>query len=192
MLMLSCIVAAAGNPPSKRLTFGMEWGYSAAFHYGKHYNFFAPDGYRVIEQENHFTFMSNAEVSIHVGCNLREDMNLSLYAGYAGIGNYHHGIPLSLRFTKYWEENAKMDRWLTFIDLGSGISLKSPVREILRCKLGGGYRISLSKDVKLDFLVSLQTTYTHPEIIYADMAIDRVNRNNAYVSALSLGVGLDF
>ena len=61
-------------------------------------------------------------------------------------------------------------------------------------KIGGGYRISLSKDTKLDFLFSARLTYTHPYIFYDDTQIshNKINRNNAWLSALSIGISLSF
>ena len=84
------------------------------------------------------------------------------------------------------------DRWFSFIDLGSGISIKEHPQAILTGKAGGGYRISLSRDTKLDFNMALRTVLTHPDIYhYGDMIPhDKVNRNNAYNSALSLGIAL--
>ena len=79
-------------------------------------------------------------------------------------------------------------------ELGSGICIKRPVQEILSGKIGGGYRISLSRTTKLDFLVSARMTYTHPQVTYDKEVIshDMVRRNNAYASALSLGISLTF
>ena len=86
------------------------------------------------------------------------------------------------------------DRWFSFIDLGSGISVKTHPQEILTGKIGGGYRMSLSRNTKLDFLVSLRSALTHPDIEYYGTEIEysRINRNNAYVSAMSFGIALTF
>ena len=54
--------------------------------------------------------------------------------------------------------------------------------------------MSLSRYSKLDFIISARMTYTHPQITYDQEVISQemVRRNNAYVSALSLGIGLTF
>lgn len=177
-----------------RITFGAEWGYIGVFYSGYHYNFFAPEGYRVDPRGHEFKYDSNAEVYLHVGYNINEKYNVSLYAGFSAVEDYHHTLPVSLRLTRFYGASHMDDRWLTFVDLGSGLSLKKNPQEILTAKVGGGYRLSLSRNTKLDIIFSLRSVLTHPDITYYDTAIDRsrINRNNAYLSAASLGLALTF
>ena len=162
-------------------TFGIEWGFIAQIHSGYHYNFFAPEGFRVDEIRHSFKYRSNADMYIHGGKNFGKYWNLSLYVGYAGVGDIHNAMPVSLRATR-------------FLDDGSGISFKMPVQEIFTGKIGGGYRLALSKDTGLDMICAVRMTYTHPQIIYDKEPIDfdMVNRSNAYVSAVSIGLALTF
>ncbi len=175
-------------------TSGVEWGYDATFHKLWHYNFFSPEGYRVNQSENTFFYKNNAEAYLNAGYNIDHNWNISLYLGIAGLGDLHKAIPISLRGTYYWDDNPLNDRWFTFIDLGSGISWKRPVQEIFSGKAGGGYRMSLSRDVKLDFLLAFKATYTHSDIIYDDVRIDseRINRNDMLLSAIYLGMAINF
>lgn len=177
-----------------RITFGAEWGYIGVFYSGYHYNFFAPEGYRVDPRGHEFKYDSNAEVYLHVGYNINEKYNVSLYAGFSAVEDYHHTLPVSLRLTRFYGASHMDDRWLTFVDLGSGLSLKKNPQEILTAKVGGGYRLSLSRNTKLDIIFSLRSVLTHPDITYYDTEIDRsrINRNNAYLSAASLGLALTF
>ena len=177
-----------------KYTFGVEWGYVATFQSGYRYIFFPPEGYRVDVRDNSFRLQSNADLYIHSGINLSRSWNLSLYTGYAGVGDIHKVLPVSIRVTRYFGKDPLSDRWFAFSDLGSGICFKRPVQEILTGKIGGGYRMSLSRYSKLDFIISARMTYTHPQITYDQEIIshDMVRRNNAYVSALSLGLGLTF
>lgn len=186
--------AGAGNTSFPRLTYGVEWSYIGVFYSGYHYNFFAPEGYRVDSREYGFMYDSNAEGYIHIGYNLSAQDNISLYTGLTAIMDYHHTIPVSIRYTRYYGKDHLSDRWFSFIDLGSGYSVKANPQFILTGKFGGGYRISLSRDTKLDILVSLRSTLTHPDIVYYDIPInhEKINRNNAYISALSLGMALTF
>ena len=177
-----------------KYTFGVEWGYVATFQSGYRYIFFPPEGYRVDVRDNSFRLQNNADLYIHSGVNLSRSWNLSLYAGYAGVGDIHKVLPVSIRATRYFGKDPLSDRWFAFTDLGSGICFKRPVQEILTGKIGGGYRMSLSRHSKLDFIISARMTYTHPQITYDQEVISQemVRRNNAYVSALSLGLGLTF
>lgn len=179
---------------ARRITFGAEWGYVFTFCRGYHYNFFSPDGWRVNETDVSMCNFSNAEINFHVGYNFSEKWNLSAYAGFTAIQDTDYCVPVSLRATRYFNPNRKGDRWLSFIDLGSGISIKKHPQEILTAKIGTGYRISLSERTKLDFLASLRMNYTHSNIIFDNTEIqyDRINRNNIYGCALSVGASLTF
>jgi hypothetical protein len=197
ILLIICsfnICVKAQNSEFPRFTFGAEWGYVATVQSGYRCIFFPPEGYRVDVRDNSFGLHSNADMYMHGGMNLNENWNISLYIGYAGVSDIHKVIPVSIRTTRFFGRNHLADRWFAFTDLGSGICLKRPVQEILCGKIGGGYRLSLSRDTKLDFILSARMTYTHPQIIYDKMIIshDMVRRNNAYVSAISCGLGLTF
>jgi hypothetical protein len=65
---------------------------------------------------------------------------------------------------------------------------------ILTGKAGCGYRLSLSRDTKLDFIAAWRILLTHPDIYYYGMEVSpgRINRNNAYISAISFGIALSF
>lgn len=191
------LVSGAGDKtfkPYPSFTFGAEWGYVATLQSGFHHNYFSPDGYRCDTRGNSFLLHSNGDVYVNAGYNFNGHWNLSLYVGYAGVHDIHHVVPLSLRGTRYFGKDPLKDRWFAFLDLGSGFCLKKDIQEILVGKVGGGYRLSLSRDLKLDILLSARMTYTHPQVVHDGMDIpsDRTNRNNAYVGALSLGLGVSF
>lgn len=175
-------------------TFGLEWGYIGTFYCMTHYNFFAPEGFRVDEKAEWTGYISNADMYMHFGWNLSPVWNLSLYIGYAGIGEFHDSIPVSIRGTRYFGQDMMEDRWFAFVDAGSGLCLKTPLQEIFSGKIGGGYQLSLSRDTKLNFMLSFRTTYTHPVIHYENNRIQmsQTNRNNALTGALSIGMGLAF
>ena len=191
--LLMPIIASAGERSGK-LTFGTEWGYIHTFYSGYHNNFFSPDGWRVDEKDWGTCSLKNAEVYLHMGYNLSDRWNLSVYAGYTNIGTVNHCIPVSMRATRYFKENEKGDRWLTFIDLGSGIAARKHPQEILTGKLGTGYRISLSEGTKMDIIASFRMNYAHTDIIYENtgISLDKINRNNYYASAVSVGISLTF
>ena len=178
----------------KRITMGVDWGYVSSFHCGRHDNFFSEIGYRVDVESQSLGYKSNGEVYMHCGYNLNNNWNLSVYAGIEGIYDIHKVIPVSLRATRYFKQNSLGDRWFTFLDGGSGISLTSHPQAIATGKAGCGYRFSLSTATKLDFVASYRMTLTHPELIYDGYRIpkDMINRNNAYVSGISIGLALTF
>lgn len=197
MLCAFNIVVSAQNAAEKpypRFTVGAEWSYLATISSGYHHNFFSDEGYRVNLEDHSFGYRTNGDVFIHAGYNFNEFWNLSLYIGFAGVDRYENIMPISLRGTRYFGDNPLEDRWFTFVDLGSGVTLKMPVQEILCGKIGYGYRMSLSRDTKLDFHIAARMTYTHTNIIYDNTLIPRemTNRNNVYAGALSLGMAVIF
>lgn len=195
MFFIICsIICRAEKRSCPRVTYGVEWGYIAVFYSGYHYNFFAPEGYRVDPRGYEFRYDSNAEAYVHVGYNLSDDFTLAVYMGVSAFKDYHTTIPVSLRATWFWEEDPMDDRWFCFADAGSGISLKKVPKEIFNGKFGVGYRLSLSRNTKLDIHLSVRSSYTHPDIYYYDDLIEEewINRNNAYLSAFALGMSLSF
>ena len=190
-----CVKAQeTGEERFPRFTFGAEWGYVATVWEFTHNNFFSAEGYRINEKGNAFGYHSNGEVYLHAGYNFDEYWNLSLYAGYGGVNGMHKIVPISIRATRYYGNDPLTDRWFTFAGLGSGICLKRPVQEILAAKTGLGYRLSLSRDTKLDIHIAARATYTHMNIIYDGVPIDadRTNRNQFLIGALSLGMAVVF
>ena len=194
VMLLTSIGLKAQTEPVPRFTFGAEWGYVRVFYSGYHHNFFSPEGYRADPREYGFNTISNVEGYVHGGYNLSDKYNISLYMGLTALMKYHHAIPVSVRVTRYYKTNNLGDRWFGFIDLGSGVSIKKEPDMMLSGKIGAGYRLSLSRRTSLDFIAGLRTVLTHPDIYYYGTLIpqDKINRNNAYMSALSLSISLTF
>ena len=192
MTLLSTTASAMTHSATEGFTFGAEWGYVGIFYSGYHYNFFAPEGYRVDPRGHEFMYSINGEGYLHAGYNFSDKSELSMYLGFSAIQDYHHIIPISIRYTTFYKQNSKGDRWFSLVDVGSGLSIKKRPEELISGKIGGGYRISLSKDTKLDFMLSLRSVLTHPDINYygTEIPADKVNRNNAYVSAISFSMAL--
>lgn len=193
-LLMGGTINRAQETAQPKFTFGAEWGYIGVFFSGYHYNFYAPEGYRVDTRGHDFMHDGNAEAFLHAGCNLSENYNVSVYLGFSAVEDYHHVIPVSIRLTRYYGESHMSDRPFAFIDLGSGASIKKNPQKILTGKAGCGYRLSLSRNTKLDFIAAYRIMLTHPDIRYDNTEISdgRINRNNAYISAISLGMALTF
>ena len=194
---LCTLAASGGNSSTDKLpkfTYGAEWSYAATFYTADHYNFYAPEGHRENLENSRFKYNSDGDITLHVGYNLNSNWNLALYMGYTALAEYHPAIPVSLRATRYFGADHLENRWFTFADAGTGFSIKSRPESLISGKLGGGYRISLSRYTKLDFLAALRYFYTHPDIEYYNEIIDHkdINRNNAHVVSLSVGVSLTF
>ena len=194
MLIQLSLYAEGKGVSDDRITFGVEWNYIASLHCGIHHNFYAQEGYRVNLNDSSFGYVSNGEVSLFCGYDFRPDWNISLHAGYAGVYDLSKVVPISVRVTKYYKANEKGDRWFGYIDGGSGVCLKKDPQAIGVGKIGGGYRIALSKDTSLDLIAACRVSFLHPSVIYEGYEVpsEKINRNNAYVSALSFGISISF
>ena len=185
---------AQGSEDYPRITYGAEWSYLVSAFSAYHYNYFSPEGYRYNSKGASSGLLGSGEGLLHVGYNVTDSWNLAIYAGFTGISDIHNAVPVSFRATHYFKEDRKGDRWFTFADAGTGISIKKQPQEIVALKLGGGYRVSLSRDTKLDFNAALRCTYTHPDIYFDYELITRrwINRNNAIVLSASVGMAVTF
>ena len=196
LILLLCSSAMGANPQKEqpKVTFGLEWGYLATFFDGRHYNFFDPEGFRVDTQSQKLSYSTNGEVLVHAGYNFNELWNLSLYTGYSGAGEHQPVLPIFLRATRYIGRTHMQDRWFVFLDAGSGICLQQKPQEIFTGRLGCGYRLSLSRYTKLDFMAGLRMLYTHPEIIHYGVLISNelINRSEGHIASLNISIALTF
>ena len=119
--------------------------------------------------------------------------NLSIYAGYGGL--YGTKVfPVSLRGTYYITKDITHPHWLTYMDLGCGLEnfKKMPG---WTGKAGAGYRIPLSRSVKLDFLLSYQCAYADIPFSDADgeyLPAQNIRRNDNFLSSFLVGIGIMF
>ena len=197
VLLLCCIAGASaqtGKTDMPKWTFGTELSYSATFFAYEYHYFISPDGYRDLIEVNKALYDTDSELNLHVGYNFNDNWNLSLHLGYTEAGYFHKTVPVSLRATRYFGDNPMNDRWFAFADVGSGISLKDKPQGIACGKIGGGYRLSLSRYSKLDFIVALRTAYTHPDISYYGVKIlpTDISTNDGLICSLTFGIGLTF
>lgn len=180
-----------------RFTFGIESSMAVDFLDYFHSNFISFEGDRIDVKGFVSKPHINGQFLVHGGVNLSGNLNLSLYTGVIGAGRGGRVYPLSLRLSWYSGTDPLRNRWIVFGSAGGGFgALKIPTRISAECRLGGGYRISLNRIAKLDFLVALQEIYTHPEVYEEDagdyVPADRLRRNNIFCSALTFGIALTF
>ena len=111
-----------------------------------------------------------------------------------GLADFHNAVPINIRVTRLWGCNPLIDRWFTFADIGTGITIRNPIQANAAVKLGGGYRLALSRDTKIDFLAALRGTYTQPQVHnrHELISIEATNRNDAFLLSISVGISLTF
>jgi len=194
ILFFSSVLGAQSRTGLPRYTFGAEWSYTATFFTGHRYYFIAPEGFRVDDRNDEFKYFTDAEIFAHAGMNINSKWNLSLYLGYIGIGDFHAGIPLSVRATRFFGDDHLRDRWFAYCDIGSGLSMKEHPQALFTAKAGGGYRLSFSRLTKLDFIASIRFIHTHPDIIFygEKIRMEQINRNIGYTLSTSFGLSITF
>lgn len=194
ILSMICLCAEARKDSAHRITFGAEWSYVGTFFTGYHYNYFTPDGYRFNVTGYDSRFYNNGEALVHIGYDINDLWNISAYAGMTGLADFHNAVPINIRVTRLWGCNPLIDRWFTFADIGTGITIRNPIQANAAVKLGGGYRLALSRDTKIDFLAALRGTYTQPQVHnrHELISIEATNRNDAFLLSISVGISLTF
>ncbi|MBO8445287.1 MAG: hypothetical protein IAC23_06300 [Bacteroidetes bacterium] len=200
ILMQAGPVLNAGNPdrPFPRMTFGVEGNFLLNFGAWRHFNYIADEGYRVNIKDFRSSANANGQLLANVGCNISRRVNIALYAGIAGLYEDKAAIPVSVRVTVLYGQNPLKCRWFSFADAGAGIGSFYEKDVSPFAKLGGGYRISLSRSVKLDFMIAYQLLASHPGVteeidgVPTPVTGTRLRRNDMLTNALSFGIGLNF
>lgn len=200
LITAAALTAAAREPVRNfpRFTFGIEGSFIMTALSYTHSNYIADDGYRV--DDRHFSTRpsGNGELLLNAGYNIDRYMNLAFCSGFSGISRGEAVIPMSLRFSFFFGDDPVKARWFSFVDGGAGISVGRKAGLSPVAKIGAGYRISLTRSAKLDFLVSLRGIYSHPqvkEIVDGAAAVvpaGRLRRSQAFHGALTFGIGLNF
>ncbi len=173
-------------------TYGVELDYSAAFCNFYHHNYLASGtGNRVDATGSDLYYENNGIVLGHFGVNAGKHLNFSVYGGYGSIAREEQIFPLSLRATWLFGKDPLSSRWLCFLD--GGVAIRSSAETGGIGKIGGGYRISLSRSVKLDLMFSYQLVYS--EITIADsngvtVTENRMRRNDNYLNSINLAIGI--
>ncbi len=172
-------------------TFGIEIDYASTIACTYHHNFRSAEGYRVNEKESGFLYNGNGAVLVHAGLNLGRHYNLSLYAGYEGLADNFRVFPVSIRNTWLFGKKADHSGWLCYVDAGCGFR-DAGGKPAITGKAGGGYRLSLSGKVNLDFLLSYRIAYAELPLVEngENVPESRIMRNNNYLSAINIGIGI--
>lgn len=201
VIIFAAVFTAAAEKPARDFpgfTFGMEGNFILSAISYSHINYIAADGYRVDRRGLVCRPAVNGELLLNAGYNIDRHLNMALCFGVSGISRGETVFPISLRLTVLFGRDPLKARWFSFIDGGAGIGTATEARFSPAAKLGGGYRISLTRSAKLDFILSLRSIYTQPQITeFSDgdmvkVPSERIRRSQAFYNAIMLGIGLNF
>ena len=198
VMSFSFLQASETRRDFPRITFGAEGNFILTAATWRHFNYVADAGYRVNIKGYDYSPVFNGQILANIGCNISGRVNLSLYSGYGGIYRKKTAVPLMLRVTYFWGKDPLAHRWFSCADTGvvtDGLEFSTAAP----CgRLGGGYRLSLSRSVKLDFLVTYQRLSDHPEVTElvdgteTPVTGGRLRRSDVLINAVTFGIALNF
>ena len=186
------LLSQAFNP---RLSYGLEWGYTATFYKASQHNFICSEGYRIIENPDNRSFFSNGTVLANVGMDLNSVLNASFHTGLIGVYSRRWMVPLELRAT-CCPSGLHADGAL----FQAGTALLIPTTELYTpafgARLGGGYRLAVYRNFSVDLLLSFTFTLDHesitdPDTLQSVPAAD-IKRNSSEYYGLNLSLAVNF
>jgi len=195
MLFMAFPIQGQERSGHRKFTAGLEWNYSAQLFNDFEYNYITVVGDRSHCMGSKFDYHTNGQLLGSLGCNLFGHSNISIYAGYAGLGNDNRVFPVSVRYT-YAFSKRKSDGYLAYADGGIGVSNEKAHNYSRIFKSGGGYRIYIGNNANMDFMAGIQAAFTHPGIFDADTGREVTGSNfkksDAWLYSISLGMSINF
>lgn len=196
-LLAAVLNASAARPSSVPFfKYGLEWGTTGTLYTTMHQNYTAEEGYRVDDNRDYWTYISNAFFLANIGFNITERLSLGVYSGYSGISTENRIIPLTGR-ASFYPKGIASDGMVCFLDGGVGFKdIKNPSAVCMLGSLGSGYHLALSRSVSIDFLANLRYALDHPEIIDPDsgkaVPSGHIRRNNASYCSINFSIAINF
>ncbi|MBQ9661319.1 MAG: hypothetical protein IJV37_08720 [Bacteroidales bacterium] len=175
---------------------GAEWGYSQCLYRSWSYNYFSEEGYRVYDDQQGWLLRPNGSVFLQIGYDLSAKVNVALNAGYLGTGENNRLLPVLLRLS-YFPKTTTADGLFGWVQGGPALHFHTEERPVAWTEsLGAGYRIALTEECNLDFLLGVRLTQDHPLIPNPEAPgyVSRHNilKNNAGYCALDLTIAVNF
>lgn len=181
----------------RRISFGLEMGYIQGFFSHHRYNFLSQDGYRLHSREAGFDFTPNGYIEAFVAYSIKKNHQIAFHGGYKGVAATSRCFDLAVRYSFFYKGMAA-DGFFSSVKAGTGVSSRLDLDRRFIClgSLSEGYRLKLSPNVNLDFIVSLCCAFDHPEIINPEgpgyVPEQNILRNTAGYYAVSFGLALSF
>ena len=192
LLLAASQLSMAWKP---RISYGLEWGYSATFLKTAQHNFICAEGYRIIDNPESWRYFSNGTIIAGAGIDLGNHFNLSLNSGILGVYSKRWVIPAELR-VKYCPAGLLSDGFL--LQAGGGAVFPTSVLHEtgVRGLAGCGYRIAVYKSISIDILLSATFTLDHERILDPDTGQyvyrSDITANTAEYYAVNLSLAINF
>ena len=192
-MLLGINAVLDARPP--RLSYGLEWGYTATMLKTAQHNFICAEGYRIIENPQTWWYYSNGSILADAGLDIGQHFNLSAYSGIIGVYSKRWMIPAELRL-RYCPAGLHSDGFI-FQAGGGALFPTATLRETgIRGLIGGGYRLAVYRDISVDLLLSMHLSVDHERIVDPDTGnyVPRMQiaANTAEYYALNISVAINF
>ena len=192
MLITASQISMAWKP---RISYGMEWGYSATFLKTAQHNFICEEGYRIVDNPESNRYLSNGTIMFNAGTDLGNHFNVSACTGILGVYAKRWVIPMELR-VKYLPAGVQCNGFLLQAAGGAEFPTSVLHETGLRGLLGCGYRLAVYKSISVDVLLSATVTLDHERILDPDTAeyVSRakITANTAEYYAVNLSLAINF
>lgn len=196
ILLVAILLPAATYAQQKAsaFRFGVEWGAGSQFASRYHYNYVQDTGFRIDDKDSRLCAALLGNVMGFAGVDVSEQLGLAIYGGVAGISADRQMIPVLLR-TSFYPSGCGSDGYFAFFDLGTDARSLISDSSIL-ADIGAGRRLALSKDIRLDFLLTLRTLQQTPVITDPDygtiIPAENIRVSYAGIYAIGLSISLEF
>lgn len=192
LLLLPSAILKAGTP---RITWGLEWGYTATMLKTSQHNFICDEGYRIIENPVTWRYFSNGSVLACAGADITEHINLSAYTGLQGVYSRRWVVPAMLRMK--WSPSGLRSDGFMLIAGGGHVFPTTTLRETgMETQAGVAYRIAFIRGLSVDLLLTWNFTLDWENITDPDTRklVPRTNitNNSTEYQALNLSIALNF
>jgi len=191
-LILCTSLLYAGKP---RISYGLEWGYSATFLKTSQHNYICNEGYRIIENPVTWRYFSNGSVLANLGVSLTDNFNMSVYSGLLGVYSKRWMVPIELRM-RWCPSGLYSDGLIFHAGAAANFPTSSLYETGFRAIAGIGYRLAVSGSISVDLLLSYNFTLDSETIIDPDTRTPvhrtMIENNATEYQALNLSLAINF
>ena len=164
MVAATSVAGAETHPASpKGFKTGIEWGIDAAFYSNHYYNFITESGYAIRGRHNSSMFIPNGTLSLSAVYDFGNGGRLSLLAGYCGLADKYRVIPVTLRGA-WFSPVTRYAGWTAFTEAGMTVRDDFKTRPDPVISAGFGWRVSVSADADLEFMVRYRCALRQPPL----------------------------
>ncbi|MBR3075945.1 MAG: hypothetical protein IKH11_09380, partial [Bacteroidales bacterium] len=144
-LLMQAALLRAWQP---RISYGLEWGYTATILKTSQHNFICNEGYRIVNDSAAGCFYSNGAVMAFGGVDLFDKWNISLGSGLLGVYSRRWIVPVELR-GKWCPSGLHSDGFVFQAAAALTFPTSSLHESGMRALAGFGYRFSIYRSISV-------------------------------------------